>query len=365
MGSEATTEYLKKYPYREKCFSSELGSELIPKIAEYEAQENHVYWHRFGYGIAGPICYAFVKWFSDLLDEQYPEVTDILFVARDGYLLKRIYEKLPHRLERKCHYVYAPRSVCKACEEASDYEQYAGYLRSLGLGNGTFALVDTVTMRFSAQKLISASTEQPVIGFYWVVLQEAMRAGKGLKFQTYQKKRYHIISAWNLVEFIMTSPEPPVQSLEHGKPVYYSENEFEPKRAVIFKEMSEGILEFVRDLACAGQRLPEISEDFIVSWLNDFLSNPNQEDLDAFEQVTFSMEADHSDSIPLAPFAGNNYFAPPKLKDRIWAVSQRYPGVYRVLHVMKSLYRKLVKKHNHVCITSERGDFKHVKKTER
>lgn len=342
--AKAIEQYLEKYPYRKKLYSSSVGAQFISQIADYEQRHSDGYWQKFGYSIAGPICYAFVKWFSDLLDEKYPDVTDIAFIARDGYLLKQIYELLPHEAMRKTHYIYAPRSVCKEYAETKEYGKYSEYLQSHNMENGTIAVLDSVTMRFSAQKLLCASVDNPVVGFYWVVLQDALSEGKGLKYHSLQKKHYHMISAWNIMEFIMTSPEPPIQALENEEPVYWPTNEFEESRIGIFNDMQKGVLNFVNDLMKDKKELPSISENFIVRWINDFLSNPTQEDMDEFKNVMFSMEADHSDSIPLNPFNGKNYFVPPRFKDRIWAISRRCPLIYGVLHKGKNVYKRLLNK---------------------
>lgn len=331
--------YICEKPFLEKHLHSEAGHKVLSMIAERRESVSTGYWHRFGYEFAGPVCYAFVKWIADTLDKQYPMISNVAFIARDGYILQKIYKQLSVQSKRKMHYIYAPRSVAARCKKTGDYASYREYLEGEGLTTGNVAIVDTVTMRFSAQKLIETALSRPVHGFYWAVLQEAAKEGKNLAYCTFQKEKYHVIRAWNIMEFVMTSPERPVKELKGGLPVYYEPNDFESERVRIFKEIEQGTLDFISDLCETSAELPSLSEEFIVEWINDFLENPSSEDLDAFKDVMFSMEADHSDSIPLAPFQTGNAFSPPSLLDKVWFYSQQHPRLYSVLHAGKSLLK--------------------------
>ena len=291
-------------------------------------------WQQFGYEIGGPLCYAFTKWIADEIDQKHPDITDIAFIARDGYLLKKIYALLPHERELRTHYVYAPRAVKRQCEDPAEHEKYRAYLRGMGFGSGTVATVDTVTMEFSGQRLIASSVEQPVHGFCWVVLGEDKKLRDGLSFSAYQPQHYHVIANWNIVEFIMTSPEPPVQSLNDGVPVCFPPDAFEKKREAIFAQVSAGVLEFARDACCAGAPYFTVKE--MVGWINGYLRHPSAEDRTMFADVMFSESADHSDSEPLDPFA------PPALKDRLWFLVQRHPALHWVLRKGKRLCKKII-----------------------
>lgn len=75
--------YLKRCPYRKAFFNSEEGEFLLELMEEKlrEPQEN--YWEWFGYEIGGPICYGYVRWIIREIEQNYPEILDIAFVARD------------------------------------------------------------------------------------------------------------------------------------------------------------------------------------------------------------------------------------------------------------------------------------------
>ena len=327
--------YLKIRPYRRGG-----PQQLLALMGHRFASGFNNRWQQFGYEVGGPICFAFTGWIAREVEKKHPDVSDIAFIARDGYLLKQIYAILPHERNVKTHYVYASRALKRECEDAARHEKYRAYLQSCGFGSGVVATVDTVTMEFSGQKLIASAADRPVFGLCWVVLGYDKRFSEGLSFSTYQTERYHVISNWNVMEFIMTSPEPPVRSLDDGSPVYYQPNAFEEERQAVFAEVSAGVLDFARDACRAG--LPFFSAKEMVRWLNAYLRHPSAEDRELFRGVMFSENADHSDSILLDPFAPAGLFTKRALKGRIWIYSQKHPGLYRVLHFGKQTWKKIM-----------------------
>lgn len=327
---KCNSSYLQRRPYRR--FQDDESSEYLCSLMNIRFKKGFSgYWQQFGYEIGGPVCYAYVKWFSDLIDDDYPEITDIAFVARDGWLLKQVYEKLPHKRKVNTHYVYAPRTVSLSCQyEAENQDEYRNYLQSLGLGKGAIAVIDTVTMKFSSQRLIAMAEIRPTHGFFWCVLNGAEDYGRNLAYSAYQKERYHTIQNWNVMEFIMTSPEPPILAIKDGKPEYRTSTQEEALRQSVFPAIEWGVLAFVDDV-CSRGKYPKISNRTITDWINDFLKHPEKEDITAFEPIRFSERADHSDSIPLDPF-GLNKKTFKHIKDKIWLWSQKYKSIYAVLH---------------------------------
>ena len=335
--------YLKLRPYRAAYF---MGNEeekfLIKSVSENFETHFDSYWHQFGYEIGGPVCYAFTKWLLEAIEREN-DITDIAFIARDGYLLKKIYEQLPHKRAVNAHYIYAPRIVKESCfKDSQKHMQYKTYLQHTHRwGKGAVATVDTITTLFSGQKLIESSIAQPVIGYCWGIIGADRKLQKGLKVHTFQPERYHTIQNWNLMEFIMTSPEPPIRSIENESPVYYLGNSFEKERAAIFEEIEKGVKEFVGHILNSSGPLPTFSNQLITKWVNDFLEHPTEEDRAAFRSVMFSITADHSDCIPLNPFVPLQATSFSTIKDKIWWWSQRHPFVYSILHSANQCFRRL------------------------
>lgn len=330
--------YLQKRPYRKTSFGSTETKFLLNLMEKKFSSEVDNYWERFGYEIGGPVCYGYVKWIIDEIEQSHPDITDLAFVARDGWLLQKVFDLLPHRTDLRSHYLYAPRTMNLLCQDKGKHAEYKKYLSGKAFGNGTLAVVDTVTMKFSSQRLISSAVEQNTHGFFWVILDSPKDYGASLSFSTYQTAHYHTIRCWNLMEFIMTSPEPPIRSMERSKPVYRSTNAFEAQRGAIFEQIEAGVLEFVRDVCAKGEFL-ELNNVFVTEWVNNFLKYPAQEDIAAFENVMFSELEDHSDSIPLNPF-GQQKFSFKTLKDRLWLFSQRHKYLYRVLHAGNAVWKR-------------------------
>ena len=298
------------------------------------------YWEQFGYEIGGPVCYAYVDWIINELETHYPDINHLMFVARDGWLLKQAFELLPHKESIISHYVYAPRSVLLQCQNEATLAEYKSYIESLSLGNGTIALVDTVTMKFSSQRLLASAMKNNIHGFFWLTLGGGEEYGRNFQFTVYQREDYHTIRCWNLMEFIMTSPEPPIKMVVEGCPVYQEPQGFEKKRSPIFRQIESGVLQFIQDIVRTGGN-PHIANRWITQWVNEFLKNPDDTDRNAFSDVRFSELEDHSDDIPLDPFGQyDNRITLKRLKDRIWFFSQRHHGLYRLLSFVNRFFKR-------------------------
>lgn len=321
--------YLRKRPYRKKYAKQETFSQLIAMMDRRFKKGFSSYWEQFGYEIGGPVCYAYTRWIIEQLSSSYQDVSDIIFIARDGWILKQVYEKLTVYDNRiKAHYVYAPRSLKRTCQTGKGLNEYRAYIDGLGLGKGRIVAVDTGSMNFSGQKLIQKAVDQKVTGFYWVALNANPHYEKSGRVRSYQKQHYHRIRCWNLMEFIMTSPESPIKDFHSGKPEYDTGNSYENQRKTDFLEMEKGILAYIDDISSAYTTLPFLLEEDIREWVNDFLKHPDKEDKKAFSVVRFSEREDHSDDIPLRPFKKKRL----TIKENIWIYSQKYPWLYRILH---------------------------------
>ena len=368
---------------------------LLMNIANRSRYKYKEYWQKFGYEIAGPVCYAYTKFIAKIINE-HTDISGIAFVARDGYLIKKTYDKLFINNKIKSRYVYASRSLnllyrldydtsyayslpqmktilkhynlqlknkinvenlshneandliqsnLKIIKQYADkgYEEYKNYLKYLELGTGTVLLIDTITDKFSAQKLISNSIPNKVIGVYWLIYQSAINNSNKNLFISFQKEHYDIIKTWNLMEFILTAPEPPVKIMKNGKPKFFNANSFENKRISIFSEMEKGIDEFVDNIS----KTPFINMEFdnrtITRWINNFLTNPNSDDRKAFESVFFSSKPDHSDIISLNPFMDMNY-KDEILNEKVISMSLKQRIKSFIKRIFKKSYRRVVER---------------------
>ncbi|MHC1724270.1 MAG: HAD-IA family hydrolase [Aminipila sp.] len=330
-----------KRAYRKNHKNSDVEESLIKLMQKRFRKGFENYWVQFGYEIGGPVCYSYMKWFTEEI-ARHEQISDIAFIARDGYLLQKVYNLLPKKEDIASHYVYATRAIRKNCiKNENDRELYREYLSSLNFGKGAVATVDSITAFFSGQRLIAEFIDSPTIGFYWGVLGKNKELQNKLRFYNFQPERYHVIKNWNVMEFIMTSPEPPIQSVSDNRPVYFVSNGFEKRRKEIFEQIEKGVLEFTKDVLALKAIIPCISNGKITKWVNDFLDNPDSADKTEFESILFSETENHSDYIPIDAFSSTI-----SMKDRIWWWSQSYPTAYTILHkgykLVKSIKRKTI-----------------------
>ena len=349
-------EYREIRPYRYKKKTNLFFQSLMEKRFKSPFSD---YWEQFGYEIGGPVCYAYVRWLIDGINSEN-DISSIAFVARDGWLLKKVYEMMTVNKSRLIRYIYAPRSVCLLCQGESGKDRYAAYLDQEGFHKGPIAVVDSVTMKFSSQRLISGEGERPTVGFFWLTLSDARGYGKEYTYHAFQKEHFHTIKNWNLVEFILSSPEPPIESFRDGHPVYMEPKADEISREAHFLYMEKGVLAFIEDVIRDGKQ-PQVSNREITEWINDFLNSPGDEDIAAFKTVTFSERSDHADTILLDPFGLEKKSMIKVYKDRLWFWSQSHPHVYTVLHTGKSMLKHTVRSfQKHTTITFDGHNVKTI-----
>ena len=375
-----------KYRYNRKIVENNYElSQMIMQIAIKNAIGHNDYLYKFGYEYGGPLSYSFVKWIIDYIDHN-KDVTDVLFIARDGFLLKKMVDLI--RPDIKTHYVYAPRIFnlinnidyksnhydteeqlktilkrygkeidCSNSEDLSvkemikllqdnhskleclsrkERENYRTYLGKQNIGDGTVAIVDTITDKFSAQKVIEGAIDNRCIGLYWVVLLDAVLDNKDINYAAFQKTHAHILYNWNLTEMILSSPEPPIIGLSEGAPEYGSINEYEKKRIDYFNKIAAGVMDYFNDVMAQSLQV-NISNKSITSYLNNRLKHPSEEDMDNFESFIFSSSVDHSDYCLINPF-----------RDK-WTKSQNntfifgYENLCNELKKHQSIYRTMKK----------------------
>ncbi len=308
------------------------------------------YWYKFGYKIAGRICVNYVKWIIQNVDGA--NCSDVIFIARDGYLLEKIFNKLTNN-KYKTHYLYAPRSLNLLCqlnyEKDGDftyehtktiidyyrtksekiralptikskedgvkyinenfdelkkladieYKNFAKYIKSNLKDAENIAIVDSVSKFFSAQKIIENCIDKKLLGLYYLIQE-------GAAIDEINVKSFSPISKYMpedlLIEFIMTSDEPPILSISGGQVMYKNISKEENSRIKAFKEIAKGTLDFVDDLLKTNSNSDSVeSSEQIANFINSFIENPNNTDKKMFKKVLFAYDTQHSIYRPLFP----------------------------------------------------------------
>lgn len=261
-----------------------------------EKEKHDQYWRDIGYCLGGVVCYGYLNWISGKLVEK--EIKNVLFVARDGYSLQKMFSTAFNRDNRyKPQYVYASRQL-KEMHELGGFasDEYSDAIMKLSLERGESAVVDTVTMKFSAHRLLcNILTDRSLTGFYWHCIDGCKEYADGLRFEVWFDE--NALTVWNLVEFLLTAPTPPIAMLVDAKPLYQNPiNEYEKIRISKYSLVSDGMEEFSRNIVrIFGDFKYDMSKEFVVAWLNSFTENLSAADETRFKQIKHAADDSHSE----------------------------------------------------------------------
>ena len=278
-----------------KCNNSLCARHLVGSLAIASNELSHVsgidYRHsfeKFGALLGGVLAAGSVDMIVKEACEQ--RLNRLVFVARDGYVLEKILNKVAPEI--KTQYVYAPRCVV----ESKDFDvvrEYKRYVESLGLCSGKVGVVDGVSMHFSAQRLLEEMSGVKLFGFY-IVAFSRLGWGGGRAFISVPNR--HL--GWqHMVEFLFSAPHAPVENVRDGKPVYISKiNEDERYKISVYPRVANSLIETATRLLKYGVTLtPEVWLDYIESYIR----NMPEEDREVIDGLRNAVDAKHSIYEPL------------------------------------------------------------------
>lgn len=383
--------FWREYPGYES--SVLLGTEIIKWQKERFQQKPLPYFYRLGYQIGGPVVYGFARWIEQ--QAQYNHTPNLLFAARDGYTLQRVFQSFSNN-NIHTSYVYALRFINRICRldyhkdsldqvlavlsyfrdkspqlaqllpvlpqsakeghkfiqehlniiaplAQKEFSHYREYILRHVKEPGDVGVVDSITFSFSSQKLIAAALYQRnVVGYYWSVIPSA--TSDAYRFEhflpcTNRIEDEHVFTThWDFMEFLMTAPEPPVKNItEQGIPVYG--NKIAPEeqmRIGAYIKVSDGMTEFAQDCAhIFGNRNLFFSGPFLVRWINWFLCYPKEEDALEMAAIWHASDTNHSQYMPLLSYRPSVY---------------KGQGSY--LHLVKKTYWKTIWQTLLACVFS-------------
>ena len=308
------------------------------------------YWHNFGFIYGGAAVFAYMNWLKKQIIKD--NINEVLFVARDGYSLKKVFDIIkPESV--KTHYIYAPRiiyylitldfsmikyfhlddaikSVLEYFKDKDEYLQkntpkiisaiegykfilsnieiykklakleyqnYKEYIEKFNIDKNNIAVVDTCSLFKTSQKIISLFFGgENITGYYWILLKNKIYQSNQYISKSFQKGAKHKILDWNLEEFLITSPEPPIKNIADLKPVYSVPSKYEENRIEIYKYISDGIVEFSKIAKnCFLELETFISNKEITNWLNILINNPSDCDKKYFQSMRMYEDANHKD----------------------------------------------------------------------
>lgn len=316
------------------------------------------YWEEIGYDYAGPLAYGFATWIEQQAKQNH--IDHILFVARDGNLIRQAFAQIHQQQGIKHSYVYAPRLLNLICRldysphqfdqaqviveyyvdkyaelerltaqqsfvKAEDYhrfiqthlttfERYADielrkyqhYINSLVEEDQRIAMVDTKTIAFTSQKLIEATLGKSISGFYWsTLLKSDSQIFDYQEFvpNTFQRKDIEIFTEnWKFVELMLSSPEPAIQGVsEIGMPLYkknLSQSEIDIMKNI--EQIHLGASQFNQDIQTYyGDYQVRFSPADLVTLVNIFCEMPDAQDFAEMNQIKVSADVAHNHHQPL------------------------------------------------------------------
>ena len=335
-------------------------SEIIPLVCGLLAKQkflypNMSYWESIGYQLAGPLGLSYCAWILDSIYYKYPNISTCLFVARDGYILKEIFDKLLQARsdlistagsslyyiwnegnakgnKRETKYFYAPRllinkffnldKINKALK-SDELDLYSKYLKDNFKDNKT-CVIDTIGGSLSAQRAIENIFNSKVVGFYWLTLRKYHSDSVNeFVFEQHTHSFYCKNNMCDFVEFMFTAPELPiigVQNLPDGRIVpKYQQNisEFEQIRIKIAEEIKIGACRFVDDyIKTFGDTKLYFNSFECASLVDSFIRCKSLKDIDMFSNIYKSPFPDNSKYVPLLSSKGLNSIH--SLKRLVW-----------------------------------------------
>lgn len=241
-------EYFDNYAIDKISSSSIIALSAINWINQNDKSN---YWKDLGYNIGGPLALSVVTSIFTIAKQR--NLSDIFFVARDGYMLKLVYDLIKPENAPKSHYIYASRRMKNLCINDNPIfseitkNNYQKYAASIKLSGENIGIVDTCAGNFSAQTLIEKFfSAKSFLGIYIASTLNYKYNYINLSIKPHSNKA--IGFSWDLIEFLFTSNEAPVEDMKNEKPEYrelLNDNDF--FRLNLFPFISEGILNFVKD----------------------------------------------------------------------------------------------------------------------
>ncbi|EOX3451894.1 HAD-IA family hydrolase [Vibrio cholerae] len=106
-----------KSSFSEGTLAGLISNKLFSNVTQTYWGDTHFNGSTFnlGYSATGPMFFSFTKW---LIEESIKNgIQDLYFLARDGWILKHVYDKVSEYYDNapKSHYIYASRRSARVC----------------------------------------------------------------------------------------------------------------------------------------------------------------------------------------------------------------------------------------------------------
>ena len=285
---------------------------MIAKQNVVELKENHQYYEMLGYRLGGPLVLSYLNFILESAKRN--NIKKLLFVARDGWILKEIYQKYLYNFYKiDSGYVYLQRVI--GISSTLDYMNEPRYLRKLldlySENNNSICVTDNFNLNkveyennieklniwmnknkkefkkhveFEADKYDNLAIVDMTTGAFSSLTFAKNILGDRLKlayfsgcFKNREDLRYmsfcrRLLTAADdpcliLSELLVSSPENNVVGLKDGKPVYSSKDQH--NRAFLYNQIKKGIYSYVEDIiSLFGQNYKSLCFRDFENWLD-------------------------------------------------------------------------------------------------
>lgn len=322
---------------------------LVKKYIENK-NNNFDYWKYFGYFLGGPVCYGISKFLYDRVIDK--NIKEVIFVARDGYTIEKIFNLFNKNNEIKIHYIYANRilnilinadyknnfhydnklnSLINIIKELSpdltdkinklstDNEKqkfikdnflslncifmqiknsYRKYIESFNIKEQNIALFDIATANFSALKIIKNFLNKNIYAVYWTINSQAYNTNT--TYKTYQKNFINCIQNFNVLEFIITAPELPIKYIDKNGDFIRISNKEEVDRKNYYSIIYKQEINFSKDLLSTFKDYTvNFTCNELINLINTFCNFIDDNDKKYLKNIKLSISEDCSTYIDL------------------------------------------------------------------
>jgi HAD superfamily hydrolase (TIGR01549 family) len=232
------------------------------------------YFYNLGYCFGGAVGYGFSKYILEKTEQE--NASNLLFIARDGYILEQIVKILSPK-PLNTFYVYAQRALKEkfnldnnsnqnAEEAINDYKEY---LRSLGIDfNEKIAILDSGASTFSAQRILEKVIGKKLLGIYTIITSPKNKVAYDINCKTWANNKNDFLYITSLIELLFTSKEFPICDIKGNKPIYLEPTKEEILRCELYPFISLGILDFINDIK---NRLGDLLISFQAPDVNEYV----------------------------------------------------------------------------------------------
>ena len=322
-----------------------LKQNINAKTVDVSKKADCFFWESIGFYYGSLIALSFYR---NIANNYNPAKDELIFLGRDGFSIKLFFDNV--KPQWNSHYIHLPRIFTKKCtfplnindddnvhflyelfntdcsnrditfrknfilnnaEKYRDYAKnkkkfYAQYLKFKKVDiNKRLIIVDSATMRFSAQELLSSISNNGVLGIYFYV--------RNITHKNYTYQSVYDYSHDNsgpsleikfilFVEFILASPESFIFDFDQKnfEPLYEEFSAEDKTRINIKASITSGLKRgSIVIKSIIGDSVYSVNTAFLMKNIQSFINFIGPEEAYFFKKINISTDFQHLEYAPL------------------------------------------------------------------